>query len=597
MITVKRLTTQGQIEDACQLLHQVYIERQRWEFSAQNPSQIRIESRNGRMVLIDRYIDQAVWFGAYDNAKLMGCIRVCGADEDNLLEFERYTNSQVIQRFLIGHDRKNCVEIGKLAVIDDYVGRGIVKILLLACFRYCAGNQYSALTSTSHGYLKALYRKIEFPLKKEKAFKYESTDASREASPVDFYFADFEKYEIIETLKILECLDDDLNKNTRNIFTALQTVEPVMPTPFYWMDATGVVLGINDLCLQAIGTTREIVGKKPYEFYKKEIADHILEHNGQVIRTGEIKSQEEWIEDVTTKEKKCFSAIKAPLRDNQGTTIGIIGTSIEITAEKEAERLRIENQAQKSALDQYEKERLRLENQAQKSAIEQHEKVTVFARKVAHDLNSPISALKMCILGCTELPAEKLNVLTRTLDRLSNISKNLLDINEDHSLRANLEPQKPLVIHDQISQVITEKQLQFKDRPITFGLAVEPEAKSALANIQPGQFKRAISNLINNAVDSIPDNKTGTVSIKITSKDNSVHVHLKDDGKGMNCDQIEKILNRKKFTEGKANGHGIGLQQVWDMLDFNSGRMDIHSVLGQGTTITLNFPIVAICCK
>ena len=160
MITVKRLNTQGQIEEACYLLHQVYIERQRWEFNVQNPSQIRIETRNGRMILIDRFVDRAVWFGAFDNAKLVGCIRICGEDENNMLEFEYYPSSQVIQRYLMASDKSSCVEIGKLAVNDEYIGRGIVKILLLACFRYCAGNQYSAITSTSHGYLKALYRKI-----------------------------------------------------------------------------------------------------------------------------------------------------------------------------------------------------------------------------------------------------------------------------------------------------------------------------------------------------------------------------------------------------------------------------------------------------
>jgi|GEM_PF-6744996 len=66
------------------------------------------------------------------------------------------------------------------------------------------------------------------PLKKEYAFKYEPQDVSE----VNFYFADYKKSEVNETLKKLEYLEGELGSNVETLLKALQTVEPILPTPF-----------------------------------------------------------------------------------------------------------------------------------------------------------------------------------------------------------------------------------------------------------------------------------------------------------------------------------------------------------------------------
>ena len=123
-----------------------------------------------------------------------------------------------------------------------------------------------------------------------------------------------------------------------------------------------------------------------------------------------------------------------------------------------------------------------------------------------------------------------------------------------------------------------------------FELNAYDDAQLAKVKIQPNQFKRAISNLLNNAVEALLDDKIGVISIGVEMTDDDIVVDLKDNGKGMNASQVEKILNPKGFTDGKTNGHGLGLQQVWDMIDLNVGKIAIHSVVGQGTTIKLSFP-------
>ena len=570
MITIKRLNTNALIEEACSLLYQVYILQKKWQFCAENPSELRIEVRNNKRVLVDRFTDRGIWFGAFDDEKLVGCVRLFSVDENGQLEIETYSSSHPIQSLLPLQEKDRCYDISKMATKENYVGRGIVKRLLLACFRFCQENQYHALAFTHNGYLKSLLKKIEFPMKMEQAFKYEPQDTSA----VNFYFADYNKSEVNEVLKKLEYLESDLSNNARSIFKALQIVETILPTPFYWMNAQGVVLGINGLGLKAMGTTREIIGKQPYAFYKQEIAEHILAHNSEVIEKEEILAQEEWIEDITTKERKCFSSVKAPLYDDEGTIIGIIGTSIEITAQKEAERLE-------------------LENQIQRTSIEYQNKIVSLARKVAHDINSPLLTLRIMLRVCEEVPEHTRSMMNRAVESILDIANNLLTTyqKEDQQAITDIEQRQPLLISDLLIQLLSEKKIQYSSHSLGFESYIADDAQFAFAQMQPSQFRRTMSNLINNAVDAT-DNKNGIVTIKFNADRESISVTVQDNGKGMPPALVEKIMNRQSFSEDKENGHGIGLQQVWDTIDNNEGKIAVISTPGEGTSIQLNFPRV-----
>ncbi|MCD6026768.1 MAG: hypothetical protein K0R08_1287 [Solimicrobium sp.] len=375
----------------------------------------------------------------------------------------------------------------------------------------------------------------------------------------------------------MEDMKNDVSNNARDIFKALQTVESILPTPFYWMSPDGVVLGINELCLKAMGTTREIIGKKPYSFYKPEIAEHILRHNTEVISRKKILSQEEWIEDVTTKERKCFSSIKAPLYDDKGNILGIVGTSIEITAQKEAELLKLENERQQVAL------------------LQEKDKLIKLAHTIAHDISSPLSALNMMMQFCDELDESKRSVIKRATESILDIANNLLSTyrNEEQGRTSGIEQRQPVLISDLIVQLLSEKKAQFSNRAVRFETDIAKDAQFAFAQMQPSQFKRSISNLINNAVDALDSKTNGIITIKLAADDQSIIVRLQDNGKGMSSNNIEKMLNRQSFTEDKKNGHGLGLQQVWDTLDYNQGEMSVSSIVGEGTIIKLTFPRIA----
>lgn len=195
MITIKKLDSAESIEDACALLNEVYVKQGGWSFSSNNPSQLRVEIRNNRHVLVDRFTEKAVWFGAFDGSVLVGCVRLIFADEHNKFEMEAYKSSYVIQEYL-PVDKTQCVEINRLAIANQRNELEIAKQLFSAAFQYCEDSQYSILGTSNYDYIIALFKNIGFPLKMEYAFKYEE----RDSLPVNFYFADYTKSQVKDLL-------------------------------------------------------------------------------------------------------------------------------------------------------------------------------------------------------------------------------------------------------------------------------------------------------------------------------------------------------------------------------------------------------------
>jgi len=100
-----------------------------------------------------------------------------------------------------------------------------------------------------------------------------------------------------------------------------------------------------------------------------------------------------------------------------------------------------------------------------------------------------------------------------------------------------------------------------------------------------------LSNLLTNAIDA-QENGAGTVSIELEATQPNVLLTIRDAGKGMPEHIRQTILAGKAATEGKKNGNGLGMQQVWYFLNHNEGSIQIDSEPGHGTAVTLTLPRV-----
>jgi PAS domain S-box-containing protein len=365
--------------------------------------------------------------------------------------------------------------------------------------------------------------------------------------------------------------------NIAKVFAHLQMVAQILPTPAYWLDINQKYLGVNDLVVKRAGATSyelNFANKTPYDLFPEEMANIIVSHHKEVIRTGQILSAEEIATEVSTGELIYLDATIAPLRDDDGKIIGTIGISIDITKAKEAEHLK-------------------LENAMHKTQLEAQEKFTKTANQVAHDIRSPLASLLMIIKACNEIPEMERIALREAAISIGDIANNLLNQYKEKEQESPVqeENRQPMLLSVILLQMLTEKKFQYDDLPVKFDYEFSEAGQFACIQVEASPFKRMMSNLINNAVD-VFENKEGAVTIKLEATAERVRVTVSDNGKGMSQELVDKILNKIEVTEGKVNGHGLGLMQVHEALEQNNGTLSIQSQLGKGTHMILEFPRV-----
>ncbi|MFN8769350.1 MAG: amino acid adenylation domain-containing protein [Neisseriaceae bacterium] len=363
--------------------------------------------------------------------------------------------------------------------------------------------------------------------------------------------------------------------NHIKIFDDLSRVTRLLPTPIYWLDTNATLLGGNENFFKTLGITPDYIGTTGYDVYPVDIAAHIVQHDKRVMQTGISSAQEELTKDINTGQPRYFKAFKTPVYDVNGKVIGLVGTLIEITAEKEAERLEIENQAHIIR-------------------AEEDERFNKIVQQVVHDIRSPLATMQMVIPHCEIHPENARITLNQSANRIQDIANQLLHRfkpQDDKNKHITIEVKRmPDLVSTSILEIISEKRFEYSHLSVDFVSHITPSGYFAFANIDPQAFRRMLSNLINNSVDALQD-KIGIITVYMDVVDNKIKIIVEDTGCGIPEHVRTKLLNNISVSEGKEDGHGIGFAQIIDTLNDNQGQLlNIESELNIGTKVSIAFP-------
>jgi len=105
----------------------------------------------------------------------------------------------------------------------------------------------------------------------------------------------------------------------------------------------------------------------------------------------------------------------------------------------------------------------------------------------------------------------------------------------------------------------------------------------------PGQINQALVNLIGNAADAIDFKGTIHIITKNLDDDN-IQIMIKDDGRGMPDDVVEKIFDPFFTTKDVGKGTGLGLSITYGIIEKHHGKIAVDSAEGVGTTFTVTLP-------
>ena len=212
------------------------------------------------------------------------------------------------------------------------------------------------------------------------------------------------------------------------------------------------------------------------------------------------------------------------------------------------------------------------------------------AGMVGHDIRNPLQA----ITGDLFLVREEMKVMPESIGRqamqesLDSIEENIVYINKIVSdLQDFTRPLKPAL------ETVNFKQLFLNTVAV---VDIPDKIKTQLFTQEdfffctdPAYLRRALTNLIVNAVQAMQDG--GTLTIEAHPDGGNAVIRVKDTGVGI-PEEIKPSLFTPLFTT-KAKGQGLGLAVVKRLIDAMNGSIVFDSQIGKGTTFTVTLPLEA----
>lgn len=238
---------------------------------------------------------------------------------------------------------------------------------------------------------------------------------------------------------------------------------------------------------------------------------------------------------------------------------------------------------------------LELEHHKVLTENEKQQALVILAAQVAHDIRSPLAALMSAEKDLKVLPEDTRILIRGALNRIRDIANNLLEQNKAKiSKTANkddsrIETGSVELLSSLIDSIVSEKRLQNRSlMGIDIELQLEPSSYGLFAELEAVEFKRVISNLINNSVEAF-DNQQGRISVCLKKVKSSAVIEIADNGKGIPHEILGNLMNRGE-TFGKEQGSGLGLYHARSQINEWGGEIKIESQIGQGTSVTIEIP-------
>jgi signal transduction histidine kinase len=120
--------------------------------------------------------------------------------------------------------------------------------------------------------------------------------------------------------------------------------------------------------------------------------------------------------------------------------------------------------------------------------------------------------------------------------------------------------------------------------PIGFQCRIGDEPLRVPAD--PDLLHRALSNLVLNAMDAMPNG--GALTINAARRSDAVELRISDTGSGMTAEECERLFTPYYTT--KQHGTGLGLAIVQSVISDHNGTIRVESTPGSGTTFVVELP-------
>jgi signal transduction histidine kinase/ActR/RegA family two-component response regulator len=216
------------------------------------------------------------------------------------------------------------------------------------------------------------------------------------------------------------------------------------------------------------------------------------------------------------------------------------------------------------------------------------------ASGIAHDINNAISPVTLYTDALLETETQmsaqgrdQLRIIRRAVD---DVGQTVARMREFYRQRERASDLVPLELNPLINQVLALTSARWRDLPQERGVVID--VRTELANDLPrilgteSDIRDALTNLVFNAVDAMPDG--GTLTLRTRQVAQLVELDLCDTGAGMDEETRRRCIEPFFTTKGER-GTGMGLAMVYGMVQRHDAQIEIESAPGVGTTVRLQF--------
>lgn len=335
--------------------------------------------------------------------------------------------------------------------------------------------------------------------------------------------------------------------------------------------------------LRGVGKDHPLLGillvgnsRRPYVELKRRIRDSALLVGGAGIFLAILLSS--WAATRVTR------PVEELARAAQDVTAGHWNASVEVTGHDEVAQL----------AESF--NRMTGELLAQKERLVQTERVAAWrelARRLAHELKNPLFPLQLTVENLirarSQSPEQFDEVFSESSRTLLGEITNLKQIIGRFSEFSKMpQPQLQQIQLNEVLQGVAQLyQAQFDapGRP-PIKCRLELDNNSPVIAADPDLLHRAISNLVLNAMDAMPNG--GTLSLRSRGDADKVMIEVSDTGSGLTPEECERIFT--PYYTSKQHGTGLGLAIVQSVVSDHGGRISVRSEPGQGSAFVIELP-------
>ncbi len=217
--------------------------------------------------------------------------------------------------------------------------------------------------------------------------------------------------------------------------------------------------------------------------------------------------------------------------------------------------------------------------------------LTTLTAGVAHEIKNPLGSIGIHL----ELMKKEMNGKQKIETR--KVRENLLIIKEEVE-RLNrivmdflftVRPMNAELDYDNLNRVVRELLDFMKFELEEAGISLELELAEPAPQILMDEryMKQAVLNILKNAISAMPEG--GVLRVETSQRGNDLRLKVSDTGVGIPDENMEKIF--EPYFTTKDFGSGLGLTLVYKIVKEHMGDIEVNSKVGEGTTITLSFPI------